>query len=50
VRTLVLVWLPQVQTSGASFGVLTNQSGFNINWACGMVVVVEACSNLVNPA
>jgi hypothetical protein len=50
VRTLVLVWLPQVQTSGASFGVLTNQLGFNINWASGMVVVVEACTNLVNPA
>jgi hypothetical protein len=43
------VWQPQVETSDASFGVRTNQFGFNINWASGMTVVVEACTNLANP-
>ena len=43
------VWLPQVQTSDASFGVRTNRFGFNINWASGQTVVVEACTNLTNP-
>jgi len=43
------LWTPQMQTSDASFGVRTNQFGFNINWASGMVVVVEACTDLVNP-
>ena len=43
-------WKPVVQMSDASFGVLTNQYGFNINWASGMVVVVEACTNQANPA
>ena len=28
----------------------TNQFGFNINWASGMTVVVEACVSLANPA
>ncbi len=39
------LWLPQVQTGDASFGVQTNQFGFNINWASGQTVVVEACTN-----
>jgi hypothetical protein len=43
-------WTPQVQTSDASFGVRTNQFGFNIKWASGMTVVVEASTSLVNPA
>jgi len=43
------LWLPQVQTTGASFGVQSNQFGFNINWAGDKVVVVEACTNLANP-
>jgi hypothetical protein len=43
------LWLPQVQTRDASFGVRTNQFGFNINAASGMVVVVEVCTNLANP-
>jgi hypothetical protein len=45
----VVLWLPQVQTSDASFGVRASQFGFNINWASGMTVVVEACTNLANP-
>ncbi len=43
------LWLPQVQTGDGSFGVRTNQFGFNINWASGQTVVVEACTNLSNP-
>ena len=39
------LWLPQVQMD-ASFGVNTNQFGFNIKWAKGQTVVVEACSSL----
>ncbi len=42
-------WLPAMQTSDGSFGVKTNQFGFNINWASGKTVVVEACTNLANP-
>ena len=44
------LWLPQVQTSDASFGIRTNEFGFNIRWATGMTVLVEACTDLVNPA
>ena len=43
------LWRPQVQTSRASFGLGTNQFGFNIKWVGGMTVVVEACTNLANP-
>jgi len=43
------LWLPQAQTIGGSFGVRTNQFGFNINWASGQTVVVEACTNFFNP-
>jgi hypothetical protein len=45
----IAVWLPQALTSDGSFGVLSNQFGFNITWASGMVVVVEASTNLANP-
>jgi hypothetical protein len=38
-----------VQTSDASYGVHTGQFGFNINWASGQTVVVEACTNITNP-
>ena len=44
-----VLWLPQMQPGDASFGVLTNQFGFNINWASGQTVVVEACTDLANP-
>jgi hypothetical protein len=43
------LWNPQVQTSGTSFGVQTNQFGFNITGTSNMVVAVEATTNLVNP-
>jgi hypothetical protein len=42
------LWLPAMQTSDDSFGVQNNQFGFNINWASGQTVVVEACTNLAN--
>ena len=44
-----MLWLPQVETSGSGFGVKTNQFGFTLNWANGMSVVVEACTNIANP-
>ena len=50
-RTLVAVFrlsLPIVQ-SDSGFGVNANQFGFNINWTSGMVVVVDACTDLANP-
>jgi hypothetical protein len=43
------LWKPKAQTSDASFGVQTNQFGFNITWASDQTVVVEACTNLANP-
>ena len=45
------LWSPQIQ-SGAGFGVRSNRFGFDIVWAkaSGMAVVVEACTNLTNPA
>ena len=43
------LWPPQVR-SDSSFGVRTNRFGFNIDWSSDMVVVVEACTNLANPA
>jgi hypothetical protein len=43
-------WLPQMQTGDGSFGIQTNQFGFNISWASGQTVVVDACTNLLNPA
>jgi hypothetical protein len=45
----ILLWNPVIQASGANFGVRTNQFGFNIAWASGQTVVVEACTNLSNP-
>ena len=44
-----VLWLPQIEANGRGFGVQSNQFGFNIRWASGMVVAVEACTNLVNP-
>jgi hypothetical protein len=41
-------WNPQAQTGDGFFGVQNHQFGFNINWASGQTVVVEASTNLVN--
>jgi hypothetical protein len=43
------LWLPQAQSGDASFGLKTNQFGFNINWVDGRTVVVEAATDLANP-
>ena len=42
------LWTPQVLTSDSSFGVQTNQFGFDVTWADGMSVVVEASTDLAN--
>jgi len=42
------LWKPLVAADG-SFGIQTNQFGFNVACASGVVVVVEACTNLANP-
>ena len=42
------LWLPNVDTSPATFGVHTNQFGFNISWAGNRTVIVEASANLAN--
>lgn len=44
-----VLWNPEAQTSGASFGVRTNCFGFNITGASNLIVVVEATTNLSNP-
>jgi hypothetical protein len=38
-----------VQAGAASFGVRTNQFRFDIFWASHRIVVVEACTDLVQP-
>jgi len=45
----IVLWKPLIQAGDANFGVRTNQFGFNIAWASGQTVVVEACTNLANP-
>jgi hypothetical protein len=46
---LTVLWNPQAQTSGTSFGVRTNRFGFNITGSSNLVIVVEACTNFANP-
>ena len=38
---------PMVQAE-SHFGMISNQYGFHFNWTSGRVVVVEACTNLIN--
>jgi hypothetical protein len=40
------LWEPKIQTGDSGFGIQTNGFGFDISWASGMTVVVEACTNL----
>jgi BspA type Leucine rich repeat region (6 copies) len=42
-------WLPQTEMAETASGSETNQFGFNINWASGQTVVVEACTNFSSP-
>ena len=46
----VVLWNPQAQTSDGSFGVRTNQFGFNITGNSNLVLVVEASASLGNPS
>jgi len=43
------LWEPLVTINDASFGIRTNQFGFNVAWASGHVIVVDACTNLAYP-
>ncbi len=43
------VWQPQVATGDPTFGVMTNQFGFNVTWASGRSVVVGSSTTLTNP-
>jgi len=45
-----LLWNPVIQTGGTGFGVSNNQFGFDITGTTNIPIVVEACTNLVNPA
>jgi hypothetical protein len=40
---------PVIQAAGPSFGVSSNQFGFNVIWASNRTMVVEACTNPANP-
>jgi hypothetical protein len=42
------LWNPQAQYD-ASFGIQTNQFGFNITGSSNLVIVVEVCTNLASP-
>jgi len=44
-----VLWNPQAQTGDGSFGVRTNQFGFDITGSSNLVIVVEACADLANP-
>jgi hypothetical protein len=44
-----VLWDPTIQTNGASFGVRSNQFGFNITGTANIPIVVEACTNLASP-
>jgi hypothetical protein len=43
-----VLWNPQAQTGGTTFGVRTNKFGFTITGSSNLVIVVEACTNLAN--
>jgi hypothetical protein len=42
--------VPTILTNGPGFGVQSNGFGFTVSWAPNNPVVVEACSDLANPA
>jgi hypothetical protein len=44
------LWLPAIQTGGPNFGVNSNQFGFNISWAAGQSIIVEAAQDLAVPS
>ena len=42
------LWLPETKAD-ESLGIQEGKFGFNINWASGQTIVVEACTNLADP-
>ena len=40
---------PLILGNGSDLGVSTNGFGFTVSWATNISVIVEACTNLVNP-
>ena len=44
-----VLWNPLIQTADGSFGVRTNQFGFNITGTPNIPIVVQAADNLANP-
>jgi hypothetical protein len=44
------LWLPALQFNGIDLTGRSNGFGFNINWASGQTVVVEACTNISQSA
>jgi hypothetical protein len=42
-------WLPQIQTDTSTFGIQTNQFGFDVDWADGKALIIESCTNLMAP-
>jgi hypothetical protein len=43
------LWDPRIQTGDGSFGVRTNQFGFNITGTSNLAIVVQTCADLSNP-
>lgn len=43
-----MLWNPQAQTGDGSFGLRTNQFGFNVTGTTNIPIVVEASTNLIN--
>jgi hypothetical protein len=43
------LWLPQIRNVAARFGVQGNPFGFDVSWAPGQTVVVEAAADLAAP-
>ena len=43
------MWALVLEAGDASFGVRTNQFGFNISGSNNLIIVMEACTNLANP-
>jgi hypothetical protein len=41
-----VLWNPTMQTTDASFAVVSNQFGFNVTGTANIPIVVEACTNL----
>jgi hypothetical protein len=44
-----VLWNPVMQTKDGSFGLRSNQFGFDITGTVNTPIVVEACTNLANP-